>query len=155
MPVDPLAELRDIHLPVAPGWWPPAPGWWVLAVLAIAALVVAALLLRVWMRRRRPRRAALRELTRMAKTLQGGGSLDYQAVSVLVRRAALASYPRREVAGLAGNAAWLGFLDRTGATQEFSRGLGRVLAEAPYAPAATAEHGAVIELVRRWVRRNL
>lgn len=125
-----------------------------LAVLAIAALVVAALLLRVWMRRRRPRRAALRELKRMAETLQGGGSLDYQAVSVLVRRAALASYPRREVAGLAGNA-WLGFLDRTGATQEFSRGLGRALAEAPYAPAATAEHGAVIELVRRWVRRNL
>ncbi len=154
MPVDPLAELRDILLPVAPGWWPPAPGWWVLAVSAIAALVFGAWLLRVWMRRRRPRRAALRELTRMAETLQGGGGLDYQAVSVLVRRAALASYPRREVAGLAGNA-WLAFLDRTGATQEFSRGLGRVLAEAPYARAAPAEHRAVIELVRQWLRRNL
>ncbi|RLB67278.1 MAG: DUF4381 domain-containing protein, partial [Deltaproteobacteria bacterium] len=24
----PLAALKDIHLPPAPGWWPPAPGWW-------------------------------------------------------------------------------------------------------------------------------
>ena len=30
LPTDPLAELRDIHLPPEIGWWPPAYGWWIL-----------------------------------------------------------------------------------------------------------------------------
>ncbi len=35
---DPLAQLRDIHLPDPISWWPPAPGWWVLAVVVLALL---------------------------------------------------------------------------------------------------------------------
>ena len=31
----PALELRDIHLPMEPGYWPLAPGWWVLIVLAL------------------------------------------------------------------------------------------------------------------------
>ncbi|HAD08873.1 MAG TPA: hypothetical protein DCF62_05290 [Porticoccaceae bacterium] len=48
---DPLAQLRDIHLPEAIGWWPPAPGWWLLTLLLIAALGYALW----WWRRRRAR----------------------------------------------------------------------------------------------------
>ena len=33
-----LAELRDIHLPQAEGWWPPAPGWWILSASLFALL---------------------------------------------------------------------------------------------------------------------
>ena len=40
---DPLANLRDIHLPGDVSWWPLAPGWWVLiillSVLAIWSLI--------------------------------------------------------------------------------------------------------------------
>ena len=49
--------LRDIHLPAAPGWWPPAPGWWILAGIVLAVLVV---LWRVWSRRRRLAQARVR-----------------------------------------------------------------------------------------------
>lgn len=31
----PTLELRDIHLPMEPGYWPLAPGWWLLIVLAL------------------------------------------------------------------------------------------------------------------------
>ena len=30
MQIDPLAQLRDIHLPPPISWWPLAPGWWIL-----------------------------------------------------------------------------------------------------------------------------
>ena len=33
MKQDPLAALRDIHMPEAVAWWPPAPGWWLLLAL--------------------------------------------------------------------------------------------------------------------------
>src|SRR5690554_7283466 len=65
-PQDPLAQLRDIHLPQTGGWWPPAPGWWILAVvvLVIAALVAW------WLRRRRQqtlwKRQAREELAQLA-----------------------------------------------------------------------------------------
>ena len=40
---DPLAQLRDIHLPDTVSDWPPGPGWWVLALVLLlfgAALVI-------------------------------------------------------------------------------------------------------------------
>ena len=48
---DPLAQLRDIHLPEPIGWWPPAPGWWLLALVFLSALIYVAL----WWRQRRAR----------------------------------------------------------------------------------------------------
>ena len=38
MQPDPLAQLRDIQLPVPISWWPLAPGWWVLIIFAACLL---------------------------------------------------------------------------------------------------------------------
>ncbi|MBS1202779.1 MAG: hypothetical protein H6R22_1288, partial [Chromatiaceae bacterium] len=72
---DPLAGLRDWHLPDPVSWWPPAPGWWLVAGLALAA---CALTLHWWLRRRRrrhgaPARAALGELERLGARLVADG----------------------------------------------------------------------------------
>ncbi len=48
-----LENLRDIHDPVAVGWWPLAIGWWIL--LTIGALLTVFLLLK-WLRHRRVNR---------------------------------------------------------------------------------------------------
>ena len=42
LPTDPLAELRDIHLPPEIGWWPPAYGWWIL-ITALLTLTIFAI----------------------------------------------------------------------------------------------------------------
>ena len=35
----PLADLKDIHIPAEPGWWPPAYGWWLVTLLVLSLLV--------------------------------------------------------------------------------------------------------------------
>lgn len=112
-PADPLAELKDIHLPPPISAWPPAPGWWVLAALFLLALIAG---IALWLRHRRRtayRRAALRALDQLHNDWQQQHN-DMQtlhAINQLLKRTALAAYPRTEVAALGGDA-WLDFLDR-------------------------------------------
>ena len=107
---DPLTQLRDYHLPDPVSWWPPAPGWWLLALLLLLALAAVLRLLR---RRRRlaPRRSAQRELQALknAHSTDGDDTALVQGLSRLLRRFALARFPRKQVAGLTGEA-WLRFL---------------------------------------------
>lgn len=125
--------LRDLHLPEAVSWWPPAPGWWLLLALLTVGIL---LLLRRWLRWRAhnsARRYALRQLERIA------GEYDdrqdpvrfAKALSELLRRTMLAYAPRRDVAGLTGEA-WLEWLDTGLAQPVFSQGPGRQILELPY-----------------------
>lgn len=164
---DPLAGLRDWHLPEPVSWWPPAPGWWLVAGLGLALAVIA---VHCWRKRRRrtaPVRAALAELAvlRSRFAQEPDGRRFAAAVSVLLRRLALARYPRDQVAGLAGRQ-WLDFLDRTGGAGGFTQGPGQILAELPYRrsgeddrdpgrrPIRDSEGAGLAELAHRWIRAN-
>jgi hypothetical protein len=140
-----LANLRGLALPPPVPWWPPPAGWWILAagILAITAMA----LVRLWRRYHANayRRAALRELA--ALPLAAGAP----AIAELLKRTALAAYPRTEVAALSG-AAWLAFLDRTGNTADFTRGASRALPDAACGAALPFDHPAVIACVRRWIK---
>ena len=156
MPQDPLADLRDIHLPDPVSWWPPAPGWWLVAALA---LVLAAAGVwwarRAWARRRRWRRVSAALDAMLADYRRtGDGAALAAGISVLLKRVALAGWPRQEVAGLAGPA-WLAFLDRTGGGGGFAGGAGRVLADAAYGAPAPVDGEALAALARRWIRDAL
>jgi Ca-activated chloride channel family protein len=72
---------------------------------------------------------------------------------LLVRRTALAAFPRQQIAPLSG-AAWLAFLDQSSVGTEFSRGAGRWLVSAPYAKTEPndSQRPELIELTRRWIR---
>ena len=145
---DPLAALRPLHAPEPVGWWPPAPGWWLLAGLLLILLGVA------WWHHRHYalRRAALTELRRLEQS--GSDDIHLSAgINRLLRRVALASYPRTQVAGLSGEA-WLRFLDSSARDKGFCDGPGRVLATAPFAPACTLDRTALIGLARQWIHVN-
>jgi len=152
---DPLAGLRGYHLPDPVGWWPPAPGWWVLAVLVLVLLAV----LIHWAARRHRRyaaaRQALKELSRLREGLAADGDPVgfVRGLSRLLRRFALVRFPRRDVAGLAGDA-WLAFLDSTGGNGRFRSGPGRLLADAPYRPTTEIPVDSLAELAEDWIGRN-
>jgi len=145
-------QLRDIHLPPAPGWWPPAPGWWLLAAIVLALLIWSAALVRRRLRRQRQRRLVLRELERAIAPARSDPIALAAALSRFLRR--LARVEESVAAALAGER-WLEYLDRCAGTSEFTRGVGRALVDAPYQRAAEYDSAAVIALVRRCARRML
>lgn len=165
--IQPLTGLRDIH-DIAPiPWWPPAPGWW---LLALALLVLAAL---AWRERARlglrvpipgitlgtwrwEAAAALRDLERRSARREEVKQ-TLAELSELLRRIAMARLGRHACAGLNG-AAWLDWLTTHDPRGFPWRERGRLLIDAPYAPAETlpgrvsaAELQALITAVSAWV----
>lgn len=157
LPVNPdaLAELRGYHYPDAVSWWPPAPGWWLLAALLLMLGGAAILVLLRRQRRRAALRAALRELDALSDPGAGIEPAESaRRLSRLLRRYALTRFPRREVAGLAGDD-WLRFLDAHGGDTAFTQGSGRVLQDIPYRPGGdTSTLAELAALVRNWIVHN-
>ena len=150
---DPVAGLIDFPLPREVSLWPQTWEARIAAVVLLVALVAGVWsLLRYW-RLNRYRREALAELNRIGRASQGAQEQVLKALALLVRRTALAAFPREQVAPLLGPS-WLAFLDRSYGGQEFSQGVGRLLVAGPYqqiAP-ADAELKSLLVLVRRWIR---
>ena len=149
---NPLQELRDVHLPDPVSLWPPAWGWWI--VLGLVALgVVVFWSIRAYRRRTHARRMAMRELG-MVKKHYGQHQDDQWVVrrlSEIVRRSALAAFPRTDVAGLVGPA-WLRFLDEVGRTDQFTQGVGSLLSAGPYQQQASRVPADLIPLVEKWIQ---
>ena len=157
VPADPVAGLVDIPLPAPVSLWPQTWPARIVIVLLVAGLIVATwAFVRRW-HANRYRRAALAELERITHGRAAGeGSTSLASeLALLVRRTALAVFPREQVAALAGPP-WLAFLDRSYGGHEFSRGPGRVLDVAPYRlmPAGAPDAPALIDLIRRWIRTH-
>lgn len=145
-PSDPadLANLRDLALPPEIPVWPPAPGWWFVAAATLATVAILAAMAVRHHRRDAYRREALRLLEGVPPT----------ELSALLKRAALARWPRAEVAALSG-AAWLAFLDRTGRMSAFVSGPGQSLEAMAFGaevPASDVE--AARAAARSWLRRH-
>lgn len=129
MQADPLQQLRDVHSPIDPAWWPPAPGWWVIAVVLLAGL--AWLIWKGWQtwRKRAPVRAAAREHKLYQSALAAGelSEEDYlHQCNELLKRVLVRGYRRYEYAALSGHA-WLQALDDLSESKQFSEGPGQAL----------------------------
>ena len=102
-----LSNLRDLAMPPAIPFWPPAAGIWILAAALLAILAIVAWRVFMTYRANAYRRAALAEVDALEHALQGG-SLRSQAIPTrvfsILKRTALAAFPRSVVASLSGNA---------------------------------------------------
>ena len=130
----PLEQLRGLHIPADPHWWPLVPAWWLAALLLISLMVGASILMVRWYRARRWRVLARAEYRLIAAIELNSAQQCAKVVrtcSKLLRRISLACYPRHEVAGLTGMR-WLQHLDAMSGSNEFSGGVGQLLITVPY-----------------------
>ncbi|MDH3505010.1 MAG: DUF4381 domain-containing protein [Nitrospirota bacterium] len=148
----PLQELRDVHLPDPISLWPPAPGWWIIFGVVVAGAIVSLWIL-TYRRQTRARRLAMTELGAIKQHYDTHRDDQWlvQRLSAIVRRYAMATFPRTEVAGLVG-ISWLRFLDRTGRTNQFTDGVGNLLSSGPYQPQAAVSAAELVPLVEHWIR---
>lgn len=142
-----LDRLHDIVVPEPVSWWPLAPGWYVLGGLLVFLFAVF-----IWsiVDRRltnRYRRAGLRELAELEALPNESQTLP--RLAALVKRVALAAFPREQVASLAG-ADWLTFLDSKAATKDFTSGPGAML-EAGYERNPQPPSPDLFRVVRHWI----
>jgi hypothetical protein len=142
-----LFELLDLLQPVseppAIAMTPQTPGW-ILMGLALVVLVVWGVRhVHARYRAGAYRRAALAELPDTGD--------DAACIAALLRRTALAGFPRQAVAGLTGPD-WLAFLDRSYGGTGFSHGPGQAIATAPYRETLTDP--ALTTLAQDWIKRH-
>ena len=155
MPTDALAQLRDIHLPLPPGWWPPAPGWWLLAALALAGLAV---LLRYWRNRQR-RLRPIREAQRLLRDLYGQyqqstiDAADFVHESNELLKRLLVHALQDANARPASGPGWLELLDGYADSEEFSKGVGQALGDSRFRPAPSVDVPALFDMLSRFLRQ--
>lgn len=150
---DPLAQLRDIHLPEAISAWPPAPGWWLAGLLVLLLIFVIGHLIYRWMCRNRYRTLAIKQLVSLEQYSEQP-ALYLQHFNQLLKQTALAAQPTIDIAGLSGRE-WLQLLDVTGKTTQFSQGTGQILNDGPYAPSIPElDFEALQRLGKQWITRH-
>jgi Ca-activated chloride channel family protein len=148
-----VAGLIDIPLPAPVSLWPQTWESRVAIAVLLAALVAGCWWLVHRRRANRYRRAALAELEGIESSADDTTPAAIAvALASLVRRTALAAFPREQIAPLAGPA-WLAFLDRTGGNGDFAGGPGRSIETAAYEP-APADTRALFGAVRHWIKAH-
>ena len=148
-----LAQLRDIHGAVDPGWWPPAFGWWVLALLLLVVVgFVLRILARKWAIARRRRRwlRALNDLERRHRPATQ--PREYLAgINQLFRAVAVRAFPDTPCARLQGEK-WVAFIQSLTPLNSGTESLS-ALANGPYEPAPVFDPDALRAQARAWVNR--
>ena len=156
-----LDKLHDLVEPAAVAWWPLAPGWWI--VIALLLVWLGAAFVTAWIRWRKTayRRAGLRLLDKIEKASANASADSVRllgSLSSLLKRVALAAFPRERVASLSGDE-WIAFLDRTSAGARFATEPMNLLAGASYHDSASAQlddeqFSAICDAARSWIQTH-
>ena len=151
-----LPQLKDIHLSADPSIWPLALGWWLLMALILSVIVWLFFVIRKYLLIRKHKRLLFDELALLEEKLKVSPDKNLVTeTNVLLRRIALAYSPEASIASLTGSD-WLDFLDESGNTQNFTKGAGRILIEAPYRSGQLENYNGeeFIPLIRSWIQKN-
>lgn len=147
-----LSNLNDIVLAPAPSWWPPALGWYALIIVLLTGLIWSAYRLWLDFRCNRYRRAAMAELEAIEAE---PGNLVCEHLAVLLKRTALHTFSREQVAALSGDS-WRAFLDQHCEARPFSGEAGELLNKMAYQASErnSIDLQPLIEGIRTWIKHH-
>ena len=131
MQSDPLQQLKPLHLPPDPSWWPPAIGWWILMLALIILTAWAIYRLVKFSLAMRPIRHGKNLLRELYASQKQGDLSDEDFVHLsneLVKRVLVPGLGRAKYSRLSG-AQWLSELDSISGSNSFSEGDGKVLGD--------------------------
>lgn len=117
----PTLQLRDIHLPVEPGFWPLAPGWWALLVMV---LIIVYFVIKQWIKVRKRRRLndlMQAQLTQLIKDYDKHQNKHQLAASLsqLLKRFCLHVLKDSDATALTGQA-WIDHLNKQLGSDDFN-----------------------------------
>lgn len=142
LPLHDIVEAPDVS------WWPLAWGWWVLILLCLSTILIISYRWYQSYRRQRAKRAALVQMN------NSGTSLS--ELNLLAKQAALAYFPRQQIAPLRGTD-WFRFLVQQMPAKRqaaFSSQLDS-WQDALYRPQQDQDISAYRNLMQEWVRHAL
>lgn len=151
---EPLAQLKDIHLPDPVSWWPLAPGWYGLILLVLIFTVS----LGYFLYRRHLNALAKNQALQLLKTYSEHYEKDRNTqltsarISELLKRVALVYYPRAEVASMHGDL-WIEFLNKTSKGIDFQP-VKSMLLDSPFKPADTTNLKPLINRTEQWIKQR-
>ena len=151
-----MEQLHDIEGLDAISPWPLASGWWTAIAFGILVLGSAFFLLRRRLTYLRSwKRDTFKRLDKLERNLSLSNSTQTIAfLSEYLRRIAVRRFPRKECAGLVGDA-WLKWLKAQDPKQFDWTEKGKLLIQVPYAPAHTdlpvEQIKELIQAIRNWV----
>lgn len=151
---DLLKQLHDIHQPTTLNLWPFAPGWYVVWGAGLIGCAVAILYGWRWYRHGKVRRAALQILSQYEKEYYQTANAQKTSADLneLLKRVALAYFPREKVAQLCGMD-WLLFLNQTSHHLDFLPEETALLL-CPYQKEQACDLRALLHLVRAWIQQR-
>lgn len=153
-----LAQLADIHLPVAVSPWPPAPGWWVLALLLLVGIVLLVRKYARHIKHLKITRYALAELERCYQDYSNADGSELEqlklryinAFNTVIRRVALVHYPQANVASLAGTD-WVDFIREKGDSSLMTEEIAEALRFGRFQTKCDVDVNALQQLGEDWI----
>ncbi|MFT7365497.1 MAG: hypothetical protein ACI9OW_000377 [Marinobacter psychrophilus] len=153
-----LQQLRDIHLPLSAGWWPPAPGWWLLAAAGSLCLVLAVRGWQRWQQRNRRWQTVQWELTALraqtqtqTQTQLQNSPIWFSRLNALLKRVARDIYPLQPIVALSGDD-WVAFLQHSSANAVEAEDLVATMVNACWQPHSSCDPQHALAFAGRWLQ---
>lgn len=151
--MNPLEQLKDIHLPAEVSFWPPAYGWWILLIACLFSLF----LLVKWWRKRSRYLVAKKEALKLLKQLSEVDPNWQNELNIIIKRACLSYFPPELSASEHGDG-WSKLLNSllpAKKRQKYGQNLQRLQDSLYQASPESLDFSACVEEAKYWVTHAL